>query len=108
MTTFAELGLPTTIVDALAAQGVTEPFPIQAATLPHTLAGRDVLGRGRTGSRKTYGFVLPLLARLSAGPTRRKPRRPLALDRPPPPGPAAQPGGSRLARGQPRGHTAPA
>jgi superfamily II DNA/RNA helicase len=79
MTTFAELGLPTTIVDALAAQGVTEPFPIQAATLPHTLAGRDVLGRGRTGSGKTYGFVLPLLARLAAGPTRRKPGRPRAL-----------------------------
>ncbi|MFJ1763218.1 DEAD/DEAH box helicase [Amycolatopsis sp. NPDC088138] len=79
MTSFAELGLPTTIVDALAAQGVTEPFPIQAATLPHTLAGRDVLGRGRTGSGKTYGFVLPMLARLSAGPTRRKPGRPRAL-----------------------------
>jgi superfamily II DNA/RNA helicase len=79
MTTFAELGLPTTLVTALAAQGVTEPFPIQAATLPHTLAGRDVLGRGRTGSGKTYGFVLPLLARLSAGPTRRKPGRPRAL-----------------------------
>ncbi|MDT7804096.1 MAG: hypothetical protein QOI78_7529, partial [Actinomycetota bacterium] len=85
MTTFAEqrtfedLGLPATIVDALAAQGVTEPFPIQAATLPHTLAGRDVLGRGRTGSGKTYGFVLPMLARLSAGPTRRKPGRPRAL-----------------------------
>ncbi|WP_326955536.1 DEAD/DEAH box helicase [Amycolatopsis sp. NBC_01286] len=79
MSTFAELGLPTTLVDALAAQGVTEPFPIQAATLPHTLAGRDVLGRGRTGSGKTYGFVLPVLARLSAGPTRRKPGRPRAL-----------------------------
>jgi superfamily II DNA/RNA helicase len=79
MSTFAELGLPTTLVDALATQGVTEPFPIQAATLPHTLAGRDVLGRGRTGSGKTYGFVLPLLARLSAGPTRRKPGRPRAL-----------------------------
>ncbi|MEV7038767.1 DEAD/DEAH box helicase [Amycolatopsis sp. NPDC051061] len=79
MSTFAELGLPATLVDALAAQGVTEPFPIQAATLPHTLAGRDVLGRGRTGSGKTYGFVLPLLARLSAGPTRRKPGRPRAL-----------------------------
>ncbi|WP_329051015.1 DEAD/DEAH box helicase [Amycolatopsis sp. NBC_01488] len=79
MSTFAELGLPTTLVTALATQGVTEPFPIQAATLPHTLAGRDVLGRGRTGSGKTYGFVLPVLARLSAGPTRRKPGRPRAL-----------------------------
>ena len=79
MTTFTELGLPKPLVDALAAQGVTEPFPIQAATLPHTLAGRDVLGRGRTGSGKTYGFVLPVLARLAAGPTRRRPGRPRAL-----------------------------
>ncbi|MDS0140683.1 MULTISPECIES: DEAD/DEAH box helicase [unclassified Amycolatopsis] len=79
MSTFAELGLPTPLVAALATQGVTEPFPIQAATLPHTLAGRDVLGRGRTGSGKTYGFVLPVLARLAAGPTRRKPGRPRAL-----------------------------
>jgi superfamily II DNA/RNA helicase len=79
MSTFAELGLPTPLVAALASQGVTEPFPIQAATLPHTLAGRDVLGRGRTGSGKTYGFVLPVLTRLAAGPTRRKPGRPRAL-----------------------------
>ena len=79
MSTFSELGLPSTLVDALAAQGVTTPFPIQAATLPHTLAGRDVLGRGRTGSGKTYGFVLPVLTRLAAGPTRRRPGRPRAL-----------------------------
>ena len=79
MSTFSELGLPSTLVDALAAQGVTSPFPIQAATLPHTLAGRDVLGRGKTGSGKTYGFVLPVLARLAAGPTRRRPGRPRAL-----------------------------
>ncbi|MFK0244002.1 DEAD/DEAH box helicase [Amycolatopsis azurea] len=77
--TFTELGLPKTLVDALAEQGVTSPFPIQAATLPHSLAGRDVLGRGRTGSGKTYGFVLPVLARLAAGPTRRRPGRPRAL-----------------------------
>ncbi|MFC9255987.1 DEAD/DEAH box helicase [Amycolatopsis thailandensis] len=77
--TFTELGLPGTLVDALAEQGVTSPFPIQAATLPHSLAGRDVLGRGRTGSGKTYGFVLPVLARLAAGPTRRRPGRPRAL-----------------------------
>uniref|UniRef100_UPI0025B09B05 DEAD/DEAH box helicase n=1 Tax=Amycolatopsis solani TaxID=3028615 RepID=UPI0025B09B05 len=79
MTTFAELGLPTPLVAALASQGVTEPFPIQAATLPHTLAGRDVLGRGRAGAGQTYGFVLPVLARLAEGPTRRKPGRPRAL-----------------------------
>ena len=77
--TFTELGLPKTLVDALAAQGVTSPFPIQAATLPHSLDGRDVLGRGRTGSGKTYGFVLPVLARLAAGPTRRRSGRPRAL-----------------------------
>ncbi len=77
--TFTELGLPKTLVDALAEQGVTSPFPIQAATLPHSLAGRDVLGRGRTGSGKTYGFVLPVLTRLAAGPTRRRPGRPRAL-----------------------------
>ncbi|MEC3977613.1 DEAD/DEAH box helicase [Amycolatopsis sp. H20-H5] len=77
--TFAELGLPANLVTALTAQGITTPFPIQSATLPHSLAGRDVLGRGRTGSGKTYGFVLPVLARLAAGPTRRKPGRPRAL-----------------------------
>ena len=55
---------------ALADLGITTPFPIQAATLPDSLAGRDVLGRGRTGSGKTYAFVLPVLARLAepAGP----------------------------------------
>src|SRR5207248_3894810 len=79
MSTFLELGLPKPLVDALARQGVTKPFPIQAATLPHALTGRDVLGRGRTGSGKTYGFVLPVLARLAAGPTRRRPSRPRAL-----------------------------
>jgi superfamily II DNA/RNA helicase len=77
--TFAALGLPEPLVDALAAQGVTSPFPIQAATLPHSLAGRDVLGRGRTGSGKTYGFVLPMLARLAAGPASRRSGRPRAL-----------------------------
>ncbi|WP_116049879.1 DEAD/DEAH box helicase [Amycolatopsis palatopharyngis] len=76
---FAELGVPAKLVAALAAQGVHEPFPIQAATLPHSLAGRDVLGRGRTGSGKTYAFVLPLLTRLAANPVRTKPGRPRAL-----------------------------
>jgi superfamily II DNA/RNA helicase len=77
--TFAELGVPNVLVKALAAQGITTPRPIQAATLPDSLAGRDVLGRGRTGSGKTYAFVLPLLARLSAGGASRRPSRPRAL-----------------------------
>ncbi|MFC0038955.1 DEAD/DEAH box helicase [Actinomadura rayongensis] len=74
---FAELPLPAPLLTALAAQGVTEPFPIQAATLPSALAGRDVLGRGRTGSGKTLAFGLALLARLTG--RRAEPCRPLAL-----------------------------
>ena len=58
-------------------KGVTAPFPIQAATLPNSLAGRDVLGRGRTGSGKTLAFGLALLAR-TAG-RRAEPRQPLGL-----------------------------
>jgi len=77
--TFAELGLPAVLVQALAAQGITDPRPIQAATLPDSLAGRDVLGRGRTGSGKTYAFVLPLLARLASSGSQRRPSRPRAL-----------------------------
>jgi superfamily II DNA/RNA helicase len=77
--TFADLGVPAQLVSALAATGVTSPFPIQAATLPDSLAGRDVLGRGRTGSGKTYAFVLPLLARLAASGSQRRPNRPRAL-----------------------------
>jgi len=63
----------------LARAGITEPFPIQTATLPDSLAGRDLLGRGRTGSGKTYAFALPILARLAANPTKRRPSRPRAL-----------------------------
>ncbi len=70
-TSFADLGVPTSLTAVLAAQGIDQPTPIQAATLPDSLAGRDVLGRGRTGSGKTYGFLLPLVARLSGGPTAR-------------------------------------
>ena len=64
-TTFASLGVPTALTTVLDANGITTPFPIQAATLPDSLAGRDVLGRGRTGSGKTYAFLLPVLARLA-------------------------------------------
>jgi superfamily II DNA/RNA helicase len=77
--TFASLGVPRVLVDVLAADGITTPFPIQAATLPDSLAGRDVLGRGRTGSGKTYAFVLPMLARLAASKTPTMPGRPRAL-----------------------------
>jgi superfamily II DNA/RNA helicase len=76
---FAELGVPKVLADVLATRGIHAPFPIQAATLPDSLAGRDVLGRGRTGSGKTYAFLLPLLVRLAAGDTERRPGRPRAL-----------------------------
>jgi superfamily II DNA/RNA helicase len=75
--TFAELNLPAALLSSLAAEGMSVPFPIQAATLPNSLAGRDVLGRGRTGSGKTLAFGLALLAR-TAG-QRAEPRQPLAL-----------------------------
>jgi len=76
-TGFSELGVPTVLVTALSGQGITVPFPIQVATLPDTLAGRDVLGRGRTGSGKTLAFGLPIVARLVGGS--RRPKRPRAL-----------------------------
>ncbi|WP_394553027.1 DEAD/DEAH box helicase [Agromyces sp. MMS24-JH15] len=79
--TFGALGVPAPLVAVLAADGKTTPFPIQADTLPDTLAGRDVLGRGKTGSGKTIAFALPLVARLGgklAG-GRRRGGRPLAL-----------------------------
>ncbi|MGC4894123.1 DEAD/DEAH box helicase [Micromonospora sp. DT31] len=75
--TFAATGLAPALVAELATQGIGAPFPIQAATLPDSLAGRDVLGRGRTGSGKTLAFGLPLLHR-TAG-RRARPGRPLAL-----------------------------
>jgi superfamily II DNA/RNA helicase len=78
-TTFAALGVPAPLVEVLAASGIDAPFPIQVATLPDSLAGRDVLGRGRTGSGKTLAFGLPLVARLAASGSRRQPRRPRAL-----------------------------
>lgn len=74
---FADLGVPTPIVDALISRGITQPFPIQVHTLPDTLAGRDVLGRGKTGSGKTLAFSIPLVSRLSA--RGRRPSRPSGL-----------------------------
>ncbi|CAM5534219.1 DEAD/DEAH box helicase [Streptomyces canus] len=75
--TFASLGLPEGVVRKLAQNGVTTPFPIQAATIPDALAGKDILGRGRTGSGKTLSFGLPTLARLSGGRTEK--HRPRAV-----------------------------
>ncbi|MFE3413321.1 DEAD/DEAH box helicase, partial [Streptomyces mirabilis] len=77
--TFDSLGLPEGVVRKLAQNGVTTPFPIQAATIPDALAGKDILGRGRTGSGKTLSFGLPTLARLAGGHTEKKKPRAVIL-----------------------------
>ena len=74
-TTFAALGVSAPLVEALAAQGITEPFPIQALTIADALAGRDVLGKAKTGSGKTLAFGVPLLDTIG----RAEPRRPHGL-----------------------------
>jgi superfamily II DNA/RNA helicase len=77
MPTFAQLGLPAPVQKALDDAGFTEPFPIQAATLPDSIAGRDVLGKAQTGSGKTLAFGLAALARLTG--ERSRPTAPRGL-----------------------------
>jgi superfamily II DNA/RNA helicase len=77
-TTFADLGVPAAVARRLADAGITEPFPIQAATLPDGLAGRDLCGRAPTGSGKTLAFGIPLVERLARAPKPRA-RRPRGL-----------------------------
>jgi len=78
-TSFGALGVPASLTQVLAARDIITPTPIQAATLADAIAGRDVLGRGRTGSGKTYAFLLPLVTRLAAAPTKARPRQPRAV-----------------------------
>ncbi|MCW2688816.1 MAG: putative ATP-dependent helicase [Mycobacterium sp.] len=75
--TFADLGVREPLIKVLTARGITSPFPIQVDTLPDTLAGRDVLGRGKTGSGKTLAFSIPLVTRLAD--ESRRPSRPSGL-----------------------------
>jgi superfamily II DNA/RNA helicase len=75
VTSFADLGLRAEFVDALTAQGIVDPFPIQQATIEDALAGRDVCGKAQTGSGKTLAFGLPLLQRLEEA----RPGHPTAL-----------------------------
>ncbi|WP_344803574.1 DEAD/DEAH box helicase [Microlunatus ginsengisoli] len=77
--TFADLGVPASLTRVLAERGITQPTPIQSATLADSIAGRDVLGRGRTGSGKTYAFLLPLVTRLGRTRTTRRATRPRAI-----------------------------
>jgi superfamily II DNA/RNA helicase len=81
VSSFATLGVPANICAALTRMGIDEPFPIQVDTLPDTLAGKDVLGRGKTGSGKTLAFSIPMVARLAGELSggRRSPGRPLGL-----------------------------
>jgi superfamily II DNA/RNA helicase len=75
--TFASLGVPSDIVAALSRKSITEPFPIQSATIPDALAGRDVCGKAPTGSGKTLAFGIGAVARLQGKPAR--PRHPRVL-----------------------------
>ena len=79
LATFAELGLPRPLVEALAGRGITTPFAIQTRALPDAIAGRDLLGRAQTGSGKTLAFGLPVLARLHSRQARRALASPRAL-----------------------------
>ncbi|MBP1327436.1 superfamily II DNA/RNA helicase [Leucobacter exalbidus] len=77
---FIDLGVPVAIAEALAKNGKTEPFPIQRDTLVDTLAGKDVLGRGRTGSGKSIAFGIPLVANLMEDAAKkRRPSRPRGI-----------------------------
>jgi superfamily II DNA/RNA helicase len=75
--TFRELGIPAALDNALRAQGILSPFPIQVATVPDAIAGHDILGRGQTGSGKTLAFSLALLSNIAE--KRANPHKPLAL-----------------------------
>ncbi|GAA5150841.1 DEAD/DEAH box helicase [Microbacterium pseudoresistens] len=68
MTTFAELGIDQDIVDALAAKGIVDAFPIQEQTIPLGLPGQDIIGQAKTGTGKTFGFGIPVVQRLGLNP----------------------------------------
>jgi len=78
--TFEAMGLHAKVLIALTGMGAETPFPIQASTIPAAMSGRDVLGRGKTGSGKTIAFTVPLVQKLiAAGSVPRKPGKPRAL-----------------------------
>ncbi|MET1044876.1 MAG: DEAD/DEAH box helicase [Microbacteriaceae bacterium] len=66
--TFSDLNIDQDMVDALAAKGIIEPFPIQSQTIPLALSGQDIIGQAKTGTGKTFGFGLPLVQRLGPDP----------------------------------------
>ncbi|GMA96314.1 hypothetical protein GCM10025881_31380 [Pseudolysinimonas kribbensis] len=66
--TFSDLNIDQDMVDALAAKGIIEPFPIQSQTIPLGLSGQDIIGQAKTGTGKTFGFGLPIIQRLGPDP----------------------------------------
>ena len=68
MTTFSDLGIDQDIVDALAAKGIVDAFPIQEQTIPLGLPGQDIIGQAKTGTGKTFGFGIPVVQRLGLSP----------------------------------------
>ena len=65
---FSDLGIDTDMVEALEAEGIIEPFPIQEQTIPIALTGQDIIGQAKTGTGKTFGFGLPLIQSLGSNP----------------------------------------
>ena len=69
--TFEELGVPADLLKVLQKNGITQPFPVQALTIPDALAGRDVCGKAKTGSGKTLAFGIPLIQHTTTARSRR-------------------------------------
>nr|BFF14712.1 hypothetical protein GCM10025699_60150 [Microbacterium flavescens] len=67
--TFTDLSIDQDMVDALAAKGIVEPFPIQTQTIPLALSGQDIIGQAKTGTGKTLGFGLPIAQRIGVDPS---------------------------------------
>lgn len=68
VTTFADMGVDSDIVEALAAKGIVDAFPIQEQTIPLGLPGQDIIGQAKTGTGKTFGFGIPVVQRLGPDP----------------------------------------
>lgn len=64
---FADLNLPSSLLDTVRKLGYERPSPIQAATIPALIEGRDVIGMAQTGTGKTAAFALPILAKIKSG-----------------------------------------
>ena len=77
---FQELGLSSTILQAVDDAGYSEPTPIQKRAIPYVLQGRDVLGSAQTGTGKTASFTLPMIDILSQGRARARMPRSLILE----------------------------